>query len=160
VLPKEVTSWIGKSGSGITFYVERGAVERYADAVGETNPLYWNDEFAKKSRYGSVIAPPGFFGLSSPFQRESDPSRKPISWVSIGETLSKVGYGRVVNGGMELEFFTPAHPGDVLQTSSVVKDIVEREGRSGKMVLVTIETTYVNHKGEMVAKQRHTTIHR
>ena len=42
--------------------VEKGAIKKYADAVDDHNPLYWDDEYAKNSRYGSIIAPPGFFG--------------------------------------------------------------------------------------------------
>jgi acyl dehydratase len=74
--------------------------------------------------------------------------------------LAKAGYGRVVNGDMEFEFFRPARPGDTLTASSVIQDIIEREGRSGKMAFATTETTYINQHGELVAKQRHTTVHR
>ncbi|MCJ7743240.1 MAG: MaoC family dehydratase N-terminal domain-containing protein [Dehalococcoidales bacterium] len=43
---------------------------------------------------------------------------------------------------------------------SVVKDVMEREGRTGKMAFMITETTYTNQKGEVVAKARGTSIHR
>jgi acyl dehydratase len=74
--------------------------------------------------------------------------------------LVQAGYWRVLDGGMEYEFFKPVKAGDTIKSVSVVKDIVEREGRTGKMVLMITETTYTNQKGEVVAKARGTSIHR
>lgn len=157
MLPQEILSYIGKPGSTRTLIVEKGAIERYADAVGDPNPLYWDETYAKKTKYGSIIAPPGFLGWPA---RNSGEKPEPPMFTVVGAALELVGLGRIVNGSMEFEFLVPIHAGDTLTASSMVKDIVEREGKTGKMALVTIETTYINQKGETVAKQRHTTIHR
>jgi acyl dehydratase len=60
---------------------------------------------------------------------------------------------------MEYEFLSPIRVGDVLSASSVIADIYEREGRSGKMAFIIRETTYTNQNGEEVAKTRGTSIH-
>jgi len=39
-------------------------------------------------------------------------------------------------------------------------DIREREGKAGKMVFTILETTYINQDGQLVAKERKTTIQR
>lgn len=164
MLPEEITQFIGKETGTSIFEVERETIRRFADAVDDPNPLYWDEEYAKKSRYGSIIAPPGF--ISSPWF-----SGRPTKWggrdtTSAEETrelmlaLIKVGYGRVLDGGMEYEFFAPVRAGDTITASSVIKDIIGREGRTGKMAFLFTETTYTNQNGEVVAKARGTSIHR
>ena len=62
MLPEEITSFIGKDGGTRTFEVEKGAIRKFADAVDDQNLLYWDDEYARNSKYGNITAPPGFFG--------------------------------------------------------------------------------------------------
>ncbi len=164
MLPEEITQFIGKEAGTSIFEVERETIRRFADAVDDSNPLYWDEEYAKKSRYGSIIAPPGF--ISSPWF-----SGRPTKWPERGATsseergnlilvLAKAGYGRVLDGGMEYEFFAPVQAGDTITASSVIRNIIGREGRAGKMVFMIRETTYTNQNGEVVAKARQTSIHR
>ena len=58
MLPEEVAGYLEQKSPAITFEVERGAIRRYADAVGETNLLYWEEE------EGILMAPLGM-GISS-----------------------------------------------------------------------------------------------
>lgn len=41
-------------------FVEKGAVKKFAEAVGDLKPLYVDKEVAEKSRYRGLIAPPTF----------------------------------------------------------------------------------------------------
>lgn len=166
MLPEEASKFIGKSIGTVVCEVEKGSIKRFADAVGETNPLYWEEEHAAKSRYGSIVAPPGFFGWpvklprGMTFQRPTDISDPPEATEGMRQALAKAGFWRVVDGGIEYEFSQPVKAGDVLTAKSVIKDIVGREGKTGKMAFVIIETAYNNQKGELVAKSRATAIYR
>ncbi len=164
MLPKEVTQLIGKSLVSSIFEVQEEAIRRFADAVDDLNPLYWDEEYAKKSRYGSIIAPPGF--ISSPWF-----SGRPTKWPNRGATtaeaiaslrcaLAKAGFSRVLDGGIEYEFFGPVRAGDTITVSSKIKDIIERTGQTGKMAFIVNETTYTNQNGDLVAKARATMIQR
>ncbi len=164
MLPEEITQFIGKEAGTSIFEVERETIRRFADAVDDSNPLYWDEEYAKKSRYGSIIAPPGF--ISSPWF-----SGRPTKWgkksTSSSEArgdlilaLAKAGFWRALDGGIEYEFSCPVRAGDTITASSRIKDIIGREGRTGKMVFLIRETTYTNQNGEAVAKARQTSIHR
>ncbi len=164
MLPKEVTQFIGKSSGSSIFDVQEETIRRFADAVDDPNPLYWDEEYAKKSKYGAIIAPPGF--ISSPWF-----SNRPTKWPKKGtasseataglrSALAKAGFGRVLDGGMEYDFFKPVRAGDTITSSTIIKDIIEREGATGKMAFLITETTYTNQKGEMVAKARATLITR
>ena len=166
MLPEEVTKLIGQATGARIFEVEKGAIKKFADAVDDPNPLYWDEEYARNSRYGSIIAPPGFFGWPTKWARGSTFPLSPES-VGSGEAvvdsraiLAEAGYGRTLDGGMEYEFFRPVRAGDTLATSAIVKDIIEREGKAGKLVFLITETTYINQNGDLVAKARQTSIHR
>ena len=166
MLPEEVTKLIGQGAGMRIFEVEKGAIKKFADAVDDRNPLYWDEEFARNSRYGSIIAPPGFFGWPTKWAREStfplssEGAEPAGAIVDPRAVLAEAGYSRVLDGGMEYEFFSPVRAGDTLVASSMIKDIVEREGKTGKMAFLFIETTYTNQNGDLVAKARQTTVHR
>lgn len=156
--PEEISQVIGKSGGVRVFEVEKGAIRRFADAVGDANPLFRDEEYARNSRFGGIIAPPGFFGwplkvpMNSPLVVEFP--------VAIGEVLAKSGYSMAtaLDGGMEYDLLLPVRPGDVLSAVTAAKDIRERTGRGGKMCFIVIETTYTNQNGAVVARARATTI--
>lgn len=135
--------------------VERGAIRRYADAIDDPNPLYRDVEYAKNSGYGELICPPGFFGW--PVKAGGGPM-----WIldTFGDPLSRAGFPRILDGGIEYEFFIPIRAGDILTSYIKVADITERAGRTGNMLLVTLETTYLNQNGDIVAKARSSLIGR
>ena len=158
MLPEEVTQFVGKGGEVRVFEVEKGAIGRFADAVDDPNSLYRDEEYARNSRYGSIIAPPGFFGWPARQSRGAALTDGPNAELSVA--LSNAGYSRLLDGGIEYEFLCPIRAGDTLAASSIIKDIRERGGSSGKMVFVRIETTYVNQNGDTAAKALSTLIHR
>ena len=51
---------IGKRSERVKSTVERGMVRRFAEAVGDLNPIYIDEEVGRRSRYGRNIAPPTF----------------------------------------------------------------------------------------------------
>jgi len=103
MLPEEVTQFIGKSTDVRVFEVEKGAIRRFADAVDDPNPLYWDEEYARNSRYGSIITPPGFFGWPTRQPRGSALTEESMAGLSMA--LAQAGYPRVLDGGIEYEFF-------------------------------------------------------
>jgi len=158
MLPEEVTKYIGKAGDIVTLEVEKGAIKKYADAVDDRNPLYWDDEYARNSRYGSIIAPPGFIGWPTHWTGGM-PVRLKFS-DEVGTVVAQAGYDRVLDGGTEFEFFYPVRPGDTLSALERVADIYERESKNGNMVFIIIDVTYTNQNGALVTKERKTTIQR
>jgi len=167
MLSEELKKYIGRSDEVTVYEVEKGAIRKFADAVGETNPLYWDEEYARNSRYGSIIAPPGFFGWpTSPgggsfvfFGKTKEDEPPPLE-KEIEDSLAEAGYSRVLDGGIEYEFLLPVRAGDTLSASTTIKDITERKGRSGQLAFVIRETTYLNQDGALVARVRQTLIHR
>ena len=134
----------------IVFKVEEGAIQRYAEAIGDPNPLYNDPDFASKTKYGRLLAPPGFTGWPVKAGRLSE---------RLLESLAKAGApSRLLDGGIEFEFIEPVGAGDVLTATTKIVNMTERETRLGKTMFTTLETTFVNKKGNMELKSRSTFI--
>ena len=152
MLPEEVSHFIGKPEDARTFEVEKGAIQRFADAVDDHNPLYWDEEYARNSRFDSIIAPPGFWGW--PTERIKGALAFSGIRQELIHTLVEAGYSILLDGGIDYEFLKPVRAGDTLTASSKIKDIIERGGQMGKTAFVITETTYTNQNGDLVAKIR------
>ncbi len=141
---------IGVSSGPIISKVEEGAIQRYAQAVGDPNPLYNDPDFAKKTKYGRLLAPPGFTGWPIKTGRPTE---------RLLESLAKAGApSRGLDGGIEFEFIEPVGAGDVLTATTKIANIIERETRLGKTMFTTVEATFVNQKGDVALKSRSTYI--
>ena len=159
MLPEEVKKFIGKVVSTSTLEVEKGAIQRFAEAVDDPNPLYRDEEYAMSSRYGSIIAPPGFFGW--PAKGKSQGVVFSLLEGELEQALTKAGYNTTsaIDGGITYEFFQAIRAGDSLTASLSIKDIAERKGPAGKALFIIYETTYTNQNGNLVVKERGTFIH-
>jgi acyl dehydratase len=153
MIPDSFKQYIGKIDPPHLREVERGAIRRYADAVGNDNPLYYDEEYAKKSRYGSIIAPPGFFGWA----KQTVPSSEGLMGL-MGDMI-EAGYAGILDGGMAYEYFLPVRAGDTLVASPKVADVALKEGKT-KMMICRFEVTYYNQNGDLVAKAYQTLIGR
>ena len=164
LIPDETRGMIGMEGDSVTSApVTEQAIRRFAYAIDDLNCLYSDPEYAVKSSYGGIIAPP-FFYILTPFiderivpLSEHDAAGRPrhsdgllgLPWIPL-----KV--DRYQAGGVEVEFFQPIRPGDVLTRKTKLANLEQKEGSSGVFVLITAETTYTNQKGELVLRERTT----
>jgi acyl dehydratase len=150
LITDELRKLIGITLDTIVFKVEEGAIQRYAEAIGDPNPLYNDPDFASKTRYGRLLAPPGFTGWPVKAGRLSE---------RLLESLAKAGApSRLLDGGIEFEFIEPVGAGDVLTATTKIVNMTERETRLGKTMFTTLETTFVNKKGNVALKSRSTFI--
>ena len=139
----EVKKQIGTQSQPRVVEVERGAIRRFAQAIGDPNPLFNDEEAARKTRFGGMIAPPTFCR-------------------SLGGELPDIKINmpqfRGLDGGSEWEYFVPIRPGDRITVVSKIADLREREGRLGPMVFIVVEHSYTNQFGELCVLQRSTGI--
>ncbi|MFC1892445.1 MaoC family dehydratase N-terminal domain-containing protein [Chloroflexota bacterium] len=138
----EIKKAIGMEFGPFVYEVEKGAIRDIAGAIGDPNPLWQNVEYAKAARYGGIIASPTFlFALR-------------IDEVTQRITTLKCPLKDELNGGSEIEYLAPIRPGDVITVRAKINDVLERQGRSGKLLFFYIDVTYENQKGELVIKHR------
>jgi len=150
LITDDLRKLIGVTLDTIVFKIEEGAIQRYAQAIGDPNPLYNDPDFASKTKYGRLLAPPGFTGWPVKAGRLSE---------RLIESLAKAGApSRLLDGGIEFEFIEPIGAGDVLTATTKIANITERETRLGKTMFTTLETTFVNKKGDLALRSRSTFI--
>ena len=131
--------------------VERGAIRRYCEAVGNPNMLFTDVEYARSKGYSDVICPPGFFGWPRGVQAATVEVMGPVF-----AAVLNAGLLRILDAGDEYEFFIPITAGDTLSWYIKFHDVNMREGKSGPMVFLTFENTYLNQNGDTVARYRKT----
>ena len=134
---------IGTASSPLTMEVEKGAIMKFAEAIGDDNPLWTDEIIARKSKYGGLIAPPTFL-RSIRIDRPKLPFDLPFT--------------RLLDGGSDWEYFQPVRVGDHITAKSEITDLQERAGRMGLMIIMTNLITYVNQLQEVVATQTNTSI--
>jgi len=118
--------------------VTREQILEYTAAYGETNPLYTDEEAAAHGPYGGLVAPPTFVVRLR--GRHFMPRQLPAE-------LGRSGF----DAGKDIELHEPVRPGDVLTASTVVHDLYDKTGRSGRMVFLVFRTTVTNQRQESVA---------
>lgn len=125
--------------------VDRSSIRRYAQAISDLNPIYLDEEYAKKSVYGGIIAPPTFiFDVTHDIFAEVGEDGRDLSRVTIAGL-------HPVRGGNQYQFFDPARPGDIVDRRRKITDVYEKEGKMvGKILFVTYETTYTNRQGKVL----------
>ncbi|MBI4198472.1 MAG: MaoC family dehydratase N-terminal domain-containing protein [Chloroflexi bacterium] len=139
----ELRNAVGVESEPEVYEVEKGAINRFAEAIDDPNPLYRDEAAARSSHLGGIVAPPTFFRAM-----RAGPPR-----VRVESPLK-----RNLDGGSEWEFYEPVRPGDRIAVTQRLAGVVQRPGRLGPMVIMTRETRYVNQLGQLVAIQRSTGI--
>lgn len=147
---EKLQNLIGIRLEPVVFKIEEGAIQRYAEAIEDDNPLYNDIDYAKKSKYGRLICPPGFTGW---------PVKRGRTTESVLGLLVKAGApSRLLDGGVEFEFFEPIGAGDMLVATTTITDIIAKQTRLGNTLFATIETTYLNQNGNLALKAKQTLI--
>ena len=65
-ITQEMLGAVGVESEPATHLVEAGAILKFAVAIGDPNPVFNDEKAARKSRYGSLIAPPTFLRSMGP----------------------------------------------------------------------------------------------
>lgn len=132
--------------------VQESEVRRFFQATMDHHPRYWDEQWAKGSRYQKPVAPPAF--PVHAFRRNADDTRDPLEAMAEpdfdgvsrqmrpGLPKIPVPLSGILNGGYEYEFYSYARVGERIVCRSSFRDIYQREGRKGPMVFVVIEDDY------------------
>ncbi len=148
VVSDSLKQLIGQKEPTVVFKIEEGAIQRYAQAVGDSNPLHSDVEFAAQSRWGRVMAPPGFTGW---------PISAGFDLFKLFEKLTKAGAPMgLLDGGVEYDFLAPVGAGDTLIAEIMVAGIEGRETKMGPTMVTTLQSTYTNQRGAVVLITRNT----
>jgi hypothetical protein len=140
MLPENMKQYIGKHIVSGTFELDKESIMRFADAVGEKNPLYWYETEAQKAGYRSVVSPPGMMCTTWYL------SRLDLTGM-IGEASSHVdtwnyGYKRLLDGSTEILIHDMVCAGDMISFEQTVSDIDEKQGKNGRMLFIKYKVVF------------------
>lgn len=132
-----------------TFTVEKEKIIEFAIAVSQKenkeqiNPIYYDEEAAKKAGYQGIPLPPTF--LTSSF-----------FWTGGGligtANILGIDLSRLLHREEEYEYFGSIYAGDVITRKMKVVDMIKK-GTGKKSVEVTVlEAELINQRGELVIK--------
>lgn len=125
---------IGKRSATMKNTVEKGAVKKFAEAIGDLSPIYVDEEFGKLSRFGRNIAPPTF-----PMTFE---------FGAVDElTLPSKG---LIHGGQSFHYKRPLFVGEDVNCFTEVKDYYEKTGNFGEMGFLVIARSGLDTDGELI----------
>ena len=174
----EMKATIGREGEPNESTMEATLSEhrRFVQAIMDEDPIYYDEEYAKKTRYGTIVCPPLFpSSLSRRPLGTPDPLTDGFNRNPEFDGLAASGAGgnrgggpamdlshipRMLNGGNEIEIFQYMKLGEKTVSKTRVADIFEKTGRSGRMVFIVNETEVRNDRGELLMISRGTSIRR
>jgi acyl dehydratase len=133
---------VGKVYSPFTVDVEKGRLRLFAKAIGETNPIYFDEDTARKAGYSSLPAPPTF-GFSIAMDAEQP--------FMILEDLG-VDKTRSMHGEQVFDYVEPICAGDTITGVQRVVETFEKKG--GAMRFIVTETQLKNQYSRPVANLR------
>ena len=147
------------------FPVEAGHILMFARSVGDPNPVYADEEYAKSVGVGGIIAPPTFVQASAQF--DPDYFLRPkvgAPWFGSGKDPSGInresgggggGGGTGLHAEQHYTYHRPLRAGDVLTATVRPGERWEKEGRrAGKLVFSETITEYRDQSGELVVTAR------
>ena len=128
-------------------------IKRFAAAVGDKNPLYWDDRQARESSHGGIVAPPTLlfeltYDIGGDIDREKGLYQGLLGWVGDPKIMERA--------GNEYEIFQAVRPDDVITVHKKIVDVTEREGKSGKWTFVTTQIAFTNQRDELLGMDRET----
>ena len=166
-----------KIEASLPWGVEREGLRIFTQAIMDPDPRYWDDEFAKTTKFGGIITPPIYCtylgrrtrpGSEDPITRAfaENPNSDGIGGVRDNESRGGLPtipthLKRILNAGNEIELRQYPKLGDRVFSQAKYADIKERVGKDGsRMLIVTTETVYTNQNDEVLCILRASGIRR
>jgi acyl dehydratase len=157
LLTEELKSWIGREAHyPAREELGRASIRYFALAMGDDNPLYVDDAYAREAGYPSVIAPPTLVCETCQYAHQA-----PNADGYIGhEWRLPMPASRMVRAGNDYEFMRPVLPTDRISVTWTLENIVEKSSsRGGTQLFVTSVARYRDGAGEIVAVNRETIVY-
>jgi acyl dehydratase len=157
LLTDELKSWIGREAHyPAREELGRASIRYFALALGDDDPLYVDDAYAREAGYPSVIAPPTLVCETCQYAH-----RPPDEHGYIGHAWDLPVSGcRLIRAGNDYEFFRPVLPDDRISVTWTLEDIAERPSSRGvNQLYVSSVARYRDASGALVAINRESIVY-
>ena len=146
----DVDKWIGKQIVFAELWDPCNAtdIRRWVQAMDYPNPIHWDEQFARNSKFGGIIAPQSF-AVAMDYGHGCHPA-----------CVGKVPGTHLIFAGEEWWFYgTPIRPGDKLVQERRFNGYnVSETGFAGPTMFARGDTVHRNQHGALVAKEQATAI--
>ena len=146
----DVDRWVGRplGGGVLKDPLAPNDIRRWAQGMQNPNPLHFDEAYAAASRFGRLVAPQSF-AVCTDTSHGAGPA---IQGVIPGQHM--------IFGGDEWWFFGPVlEPGDLVSHDRMLFDYKVAETKfAGPTMFSRGDTTYIKQTGEVVCKQRSTSV--
>lgn len=150
---EELEAMVGDSRTTVEeFRIEPGKVEEFARAITVADPVFRDESIATERGHDRIPAPLTYTQVGR------FPRYTPVGVDGKGFDLAfQPEY--VIHGEQAHEYERPVYVGDVLEGTTTLTDVFQREGgRAGTMTFAVLETEYRTPDGELVLTDRSTAI--
>jgi acyl dehydratase len=140
--------------------VSESDIRHWCEMFQYTSPYYTDEEAAKKSKYGGIIAPPEMVQTWSLDDMEwalrrfvhNDPPFKEDPHNQIFGIIDSMGYHGVMATGQSQEYLRPVRPGDMIRTRITVDSVSKYDHytRQGMGRYVNMIYTFADQKLEEI----------
>jgi acyl dehydratase len=149
-LTPEIMALVGDTSSGRHGQFTASGIEKYAAAIDDRNPLYFDRAAARAAGYADVIGPPLYAAAATrpvPFRDGLLQDGQYDSAAPPGLT-----HLQTMLAGQNWELIRPAVAGEEVIETFTTKSITERKGSTGNIVFVDKEATITTAAGELIQR--------
>ncbi len=129
----------GEPRATVPYLLTLDAIRKYCLCVGETDPLYFDETYAKSTPYGGIVAPPSIHILLMFACTPAD------DWMRSPGTI---------NAGQSWSYVRPARPGDTITLQARCLDKFIRKDR----LFAVHDNVFFNQHGKVICAGRGQTI--
>jgi acyl dehydratase len=152
LIDAESAAQVGSVAATAFGEVNRRDWQRWAASVGDHNPLWFDADYARAAGYGDIICPPLYLQYCVLPVTSLAGLRPDGSSGAVSGGLAFPQAPKRMAGGESTTFHLPAYHRDEIEMVRTIESIVEKQGRSGRFVLVTWHTSYRNQRQDLVAE--------
>lgn len=134
--------------------------QRYAIAIDDLDPLYFDHDYAQRHGYAAIVAPPNYL---TTIRDEVSPGPLDSQLRADGLAVSSappIPGLAVMGGGQAIVFHEPVYCGDEIVAEKEIVKIAPQQGRSGPMVVVAEEIRYRTVAGQPKLTLTNTVLYR
>jgi acyl dehydratase len=155
-VPESVRALVGVEKTR-RVHVTANDIKRFAQAIGATDPVHHDEDHARTTRHGRIVAPP-LFCQSLTYD---DVARDELGADgSPAEINVDIPAQRAVGGGSEYRINRLVAADETITVTSKLADVYTKQGRSGPLWMVVVQTDFRDDDGELVASETATYIKR
>ena len=115
------------------YEASRDVIRHYAWGIGDDNPLWCDPDYAARTRWGGIVAPPTF--CYSVFDAVVAPGLPDVQWVY---------------SGADLTFHRPMRRNEAIEAKATLADAVEVRAKAvPRLIVQTGDVRYYGDNGEL-----------